>query len=106
MAKKKDEIPEDINKELESPKFGKPNFGRSQKFSYRQIFGGVRRRAPLKRVACRSSPLKRARCRRLAELGAGDYRPPAAAGGRGSKVAKATLLWVASDQSSKAPHLR
>ena len=24
MAKKKDEIPEDINKELESPKFGKP----------------------------------------------------------------------------------
>ena len=25
MAKKKDEIPEEINKELESPKFGKPN---------------------------------------------------------------------------------
>ena len=24
MAKKKDEIPEEINKELESPKFGKP----------------------------------------------------------------------------------
>ena len=24
MAKKKDEVPEDINKELESPKFGKP----------------------------------------------------------------------------------
>ena len=25
MAKKKDDIPEDVNKELESPKFGKPN---------------------------------------------------------------------------------
>ena len=25
MAKKKDEVPEDINKELESPKFGKPS---------------------------------------------------------------------------------
>ena len=25
MAKKKDGIPEDVNKELESPKFGKPN---------------------------------------------------------------------------------
>ena len=24
MAKKKDEVPEEINKELESPKFGKP----------------------------------------------------------------------------------
>ena len=24
MAKKKDEVPEDVNKELESPKFGKP----------------------------------------------------------------------------------
>ena len=24
MAKKKDGIPEDVNKELESPKFGKP----------------------------------------------------------------------------------
>ena len=24
MVKKKDEVPEDVNKELESPKFGKP----------------------------------------------------------------------------------